>query len=281
MENVRILAMPEVCPCCGQPTEVRQDEDSGVLTLWCVNPNCPAQSIQKLKHFVTRDAMNIDGISESTLNTLVEYEIIDDFASIFKIHEHEEVMQIPGFGEKSFYNMVNSIEKARKVKLENFIYALGIPNVGLNTAKLIARYFNYNIKDTFLADYVTLTNIEGVGDTIAENFFNYFHTAENIEELQLLLNEIDFIKQENNIGNSMAGVTICVTGDVYIFPNRRAIQDVIEQNGGKLTGSVSKKTSYLVTNDTTSGSRKNVAAQQLGIPILTEQEFIDKFNIQV
>lgn len=280
-DNIRILAIPDTCPCCGYETEIRQDEDSGVLTLWCTNPYCPAKETQKLKHFVTRDAMNIDGISENTLETLAEYGIITDFASIFKIHEHEEIRRLPGFGDKSFQNMVNSIERARKVKLENFIYALGIPNVGLSTAKLIARYFNYDSKDTFSADYITLLNIEGIGDTIAQNFSSYFRTKENLEELLLLLDEVEFEKQENNVGSSMAGITICVTGDVYIFPNRRAIQNIIEQNGGKLTGSVSRSTSFLVTNDTESGSRKNIAAQQYGIPILTEQEFIDKFNIQV
>lgn len=274
--------IPGICPCCGCPTEIHEDPKSGVYTLWCMNADCEAKGNRLFKHFVSRDAMNIDGISGSTLETLSETGIITDLPSIFHLDQHQnEIINMSGFGQKSYINMVTAINNARNVKLANLIYSLAIPNIGLATAKLICKHFNYDLADTVAATYDDLINIEGIGDVIADSFVGYFNDEANLDQFIRLVKELNIIHEEISSDTSMSGVTICVTGDVYIFPNRRAIKDLVESKGGKLTGSVSRSTNYLVTNDTTSGSRKNKAAQEYGIPILTEQEFIDKFNLGV
>lgn len=274
--------IPGICPCCGCPTEIHEDPKSGVYTLWCMNADCEAKGNRLFKHFVSRDAMNIDGISGSTLETLSEAGIITDLPSIFHLDQHQsEIINMSGFGQKSYINMVTAINNARNVKLANLIYSLAIPNIGLATAKIICKHFNYNLADTVAATYDDLINIEGIGDVIADSFVGYFNDEANLDQFIRLVKELNIIHEEVSSDTSMSGVTICVTGDVYIFPNRRAIKDLVESKGGKLTGSVSRSTNYLITNDTTSGSRKNKAAQEYGIPILTEQEFIDKFNLDV
>lgn len=274
--------IPGICPCCGCPTEIHEDPKSGVYTLWCMNADCEAKGNRLFKHFVSRDAMNIDGISGSTLETLSEAGIITDLPSIFHLDQHQsEIINMSGFGQKSYINMVTAINNARNVKLANLIYSLAIPNIGLATAKLICKHFNYDLADTVAATYDDLINIEGIGDVIADSFVGYFNDEANLDQFIRLVKELNIIHEEISSDTSMSGVTICVTGDVYIFPNRRAIKDLVESKGGKLTGSVSRSTNYLITNDTTSGSRKNKAAQEYGIPILTEQEFIEKFNLDV
>lgn len=282
MENIQKIYIPSYCPCCGYPTEIHEDPKSGVYTLWCMNDECEAKGNRLFKHFVSRDAMNIDGISGATLETLSEAGIVTDLPSIFHLDQHQhEIINMSGFGQRSYINMVSAINKARDVKAANLIYALAIPNIGLATAKLICKHFNYDIGDIVSATYSDLVDIDGVGDVIADSFTNYFNDEQNLEMFIRLVKELHIQHEEASSDTSMNGVTICVTGDVYIFPNRRAIKDLVESKGGKLTGSVSRSTNYLVTNDTTSGSRKNKAAQEYGIPILTEKEFIDKFNLTV
>ena len=274
------IYIPSYCPCCGCETEIHEDPKSGVLTLWCMNANCAAKGNRLMEHFVSRDAMNIDGISGATLENLSEAGIITDLPSIFHLAEHQnEIISMNGFGQRSYIKMVTSINKAREVKVANLIYALAIPNIGLSTAKLICKSFNYDLAEIVSATYNDLIDIDGIGDVIAESFVDYFNDEDNMDQFLRLVKELHIIKEEVSTDTSMNGVTICVTGDVYIFPNRRAIKDLVESKGGKLTGSVSRSTNYLVTNDTTSGSRKNKAAKEYGIPILTEQEFIDKFNL--
>lgn len=276
------LYIPANCPCCGCETEIHEDPNSGVLTLWCMNAECGEKGNRLFKHFVSRDAMNIDGISGATLETLSEAGIVTDLPSIFHLYEHQnEIINMNGFGQKSYIKMVSAINNARNVKLANLIYALGIPNIGLATAKLICKHFEFSLPDTIAATYDELTSIEGIGDVIAESFVDYFNDEDNLEQFIRLVKELNIIHEEVSTDTSMSGVTICVTGDVYIFPNRRAIKDLVESKGGKLTGSVSKSTDYLITNDTTSGSTKNRRAQEYGITILTEKEFIDKFSLNV
>jgi DNA ligase (NAD+) len=276
------IEIPGFCPCCGCETEIHEDPKSGVLTLWCMNADCEAKGNRLFKHFVSRDAMNIDGISGATLEDLCSVGIVTDLPSIFHIADHRsEIVNMDGYGERSYINMVNAIEKARNVKIANLIYALGIPNIGLATAKLICKNFANDLANTVSATYNDLINIDGIGDVIADSFVGYFNDEKNLEQFIRLVKELHIVKEEISTDTSMAGVTICVTGAVNIFPNRDAVKAIIESKGGKLTGSVSRSTNYLVTNDTTSGSRKNKAAQEYGIPILTEQEFIDKFNIEV
>lgn len=274
--------IPDTCPCCGYETEIHEEPKSGVLTLWCMNPDCSAKGNRLFEHFVSRDAMNIDGVSKATIQTLIAEGLLTDLPSIFNLDRYEfEITSLEGFGDKSYENMINAINNARNIKLSNLIYALGIPNIGLATAKLICKHFNYNMEQTVCANYAQLIEIEGIGDVIAQSFVEYFSDDDNRQQFVKLIKEVHLIKEEISTDTSMAGVTICVTGDVYIFPNRRVVKDIVESMGGKLTGSVSRSTTYLVTNDTDSGSRKNKAAQEYGIPILTEQEFIDKFNIQI
>lgn len=274
--------VPSTCPCCGQPTQIYEEPVSGVLTLWCLNEDCPAKGNRLFEHFVSRDAMNIEGISKATISTFIEEGIISDLPSIFHIKDFaDEIIGLEGFGDKSFENMVNAIEKARSVKLANLIYALGIPNVGLSTAKLICKSFNNDLEKVVTANYSELISIDGIGDTIAESFLTYFNNKDKAEEFVRLIKEVNIIKEEISTNTSMHGVTICVTGDVYIFPNRRVVKEMVENLGGKLTSAVSRSTSYLVTNDTSSDSKKNKDAKKYGIPILTEKEFIDKFNLTV
>lgn len=274
--------IPDTCPSCGGKTVIYEEPKSGVLTLWCENEDCPAKGNRLLKHFVSRDAMNIDGISGKILARLVDEGLITDFASIYHLYEHgQTISTMEGFGFKSFKNMVEAIEKSRKVKPANLLYALGIPNVGLATAKLICKHFDNNLGDVINAEYDDLLEIDGIGETIADSITDYFSDEQKLYELTELIKELSIVREAVSTDTSMNGVTICVTGAVNIFPNRKAVQNAIEERGGKFTTSVSRSTSYLVTNDTSSGSRKNRAAQEYGIPILTEQEFIDKFNIKV
>ena len=278
------FGVPSICPVCGGPTELRQDPNSGVYTLYCINSDCPAKGNRLLKHFVSRDAMNIDGISGATLEKLASFGIIDSFASVFRIKNHPEIASIEGFGMTSFRNMVNAVEKARNVKPANLVYALSIPNVGLQTAKVICKHFNNDIVAVVNASYNELARIDGIGDVIASSFYNWFHNSENAQAFLELFEEVNVIQEavvKADSSDPIYGKTFCVTGAVYIFSNRDQVKAVIESRGGKLTGSVSKSTNYLITNDTGSGSRKNKAAQEFGIPILTEQEFINKFNIRL
>lgn len=282
--QVQLINIPKTCPICGGPTTIKKDPKSGVLTLWCDNPNCSAKSNRSMEHFVSRNAMNVDGLSSATLNALIANGVVTDYASLYHVNEHTEIMTWPGFGIKSFSKLCDSIEKSRTVKPANLIYALGIPNVGLSTAKLISENFNNNIAAMVRADFSVLMNIDGVGATIAESFTDYFADDENMNEFIQLCNELNIVQEEvHHLSASeatMAGMVFCITGKVYRFPNRDTVKSYIEAHGGKLTGSVSASTSFLITNDTTSGSNKNKAAQKYGIPILSEDDFIAKFNIQ-
>lgn len=279
--GVELLRIPNACPCCNGQTQIKTIDKSD--SLYCPNSSCPAKGIKLLKHFVSRDAMNIDGLSEATLIRFIEEDFISSINDIYNLEEYkDEIINLEGFGVKSYNKLISAIDKSRKVKVANLIYALGIPNVGLNTAKLICEHYNNCLDDILHADYSEILDINGIGEGIAMSFVNYFENDDNWIRVQSLLEELDVIEEEvSEKGSSMSGLTFCVTGSVNIFPNRRVIKEIIESNGGKLTGSVSKSTSYLVTNDTTSGSNKNKKAAEYGIEILTEEEFISKFNIEV
>lgn len=271
--------VPSTCPFCGGATEICEETNSGTLTLKCVSGMCGRQDIQKLTHFVSRDAMNIVGLSEKKLLMLVETGFISDAASIYKLKDSiADIAGLEGFGMTSAVNLVQAVENSKDVKLYNFIYALGIPNVGLQTSKVICDYFDNDIVKLFGASYSQLCSIASVGDIIASSVYEYISNMDNVKKAAEIARNLRFIKEAPKT-NEMSGLVFCVTGAVEIFNNRKEIQQVIESKGGKLTGSVSASTSYLITNDTTSGSAKNKAAQQYGIPILTEREFIDKFNI--
>ncbi len=270
--------IPDSCPVCGGVTEIRKENSSE--SLYCTNPDCPAKHIKLFTHFVERNAMNIDGISEATLERFVDLGLIHKLPDIYHLSEHrEEIIQLEGFGVKSYDNMMNSIEESRKVELPNFIYALGILNVGLSTAKLIAKSFDYDIERIMAADVEELSDIDQVGPMIAKSIRDYFDDTDKAEELKTLLEEVDIILPDlSNVTNDMEGLTFVITGSLENYTNRDELKAEIEARGGKVAGSVSAKTSYLINNDINSASSKNKKAKSLGVPIISEADYIERFK---
>lgn len=272
------LLIPKTCPVCGGDTMIKQDSD--VKSLYCMNQECLAKKIKSFTHFVSRDAMNIEGLSEATIEKLIAKGLIKELADIFHVKDFkEEITTMEGFGEKSFQNLVGSVEKARTPILAKFIYSLGIANVGLANAKLICKEFGYDLNKVLNATVDELTQIPQIGYVIAEAFVSYFQKPENKLIIEDLLKEITFEKEEATEGSEkFKGLTFVITGSVEHFANRNEVKDVIEQHGGKVTGSVTVKTNYLINNDNTSSSSKNKKARELGIPVITEEEFIQLLN---
>ena len=274
--------VPEFCPVCGGRTELKDEE--GVQTLYCTNPDCMAKKIKLLTHFVSRDAMNIAGLSEMTLEKFVGENMIHELSDVFKLSGHrEKIVSLEGFGEKSYNNLIESIDKARETTAVRVLYSLGIANIGLATAKLICRFFDNDIERITKAKPDELTQIDGVGEVMAGVFADYFNKDENLRTLEHLLLEVHIENAEANANdegssegsNTISGLTFVVTGDVEKFKNRRELSDFIESKGGKVTGSVTGKTDYLINNDLTSNSGKNKKAKELGIKIISENEFLE------
>ena len=274
--------VPEFCPVCGGRTELKDEE--GVQTLYCTNPDCMAKKIKLLTHFVSRDAMNIAGLSEMTLEKFVGENMIHELSDVFKLKYHrEKIVSLEGFGEKSYNNLIESIDKARETTAVRVLYSLGIANIGLATAKLICRFFDNDIDRITKAKPDELTQIDGVGEVMAGVFADYFNKDENLRTLEHLLLEVHIENAEANAndegssegGNTISGLIFVVTGDVEKFKNRRELSDFIESKGGKVTGSVTGKTDYLINNDLTSNSGKNKKAKELGIKIISENEFLE------
>lgn len=274
--------VPEFCPVCGGRTELKDEE--GVQTLYCTNPDCMAKKIKLLTHFVSRDAMNIAGLSEMTLEKFVGENMIHELSDVFKLSGHrEKIVSLEGFGEKSYNNLIESIDKARETTAVRVLYSLGIANIGLATAKLVCRFFDNDIERIIKAKPDELTQIDGVGEVMAGVFADYFNKDENLRTLEHLLREVHIENAEANAndegssegGNMISGLTFVVTGDVEKFKNRRELSDFIESKGGKVTGSVTGKTDYLINNDLTSNSGKNKKAKELGIKIISENEFLE------
>lgn len=271
--------IPANCPVCGGETEVRTIRDGKAL--YCTNPNCSAQRIRSLSHFVSRDAMNIEGFSEETIKKFVEKGFISDYTDIYNIEKFaEEIKNIDGFGEKSYNNLIKSIENSKKPELPNFIYALGINHVGLSNAKLLCKNINYDINKLFTISQEELVEIDGFGDIIAHSICSYFSDYKNKELIYKMLDIISFAEVEVSYESENMNVkekTFVITGDLNEFKNRKELQLKIEALGGKVTGSVTKKTNYLINNDILSESSKNKKAKELGIPIITEEQFIKEF----
>lgn len=263
--------IPKVCPVCGGETEIRSLREGAEL--YCTNPNCSAQRIKALVHYVSRDAMNIEGLSEETIKKFADMGILNNYTDIYDIHSHTEIMEMDGFGKKSFDNLVEAIEKSKNVPLENFINALGINHVGLANAKLLCRHYNSDIESIVNADPVELSEIEGFGEVIAHSIHSYFDSRENMELFNKAVSILNFTGQ-SEVGDKLAGITFVITGDVEEFKNRNEVKALIESLGGKVTGSVTSKTNYLINNDVNSTSSKNKKAKELNIPIITEKEFI-------
>lgn len=269
------MHIPENCPVCGHPTKVHNEND--VKALYCENPDCLAKKIKSFTHFVSRDAMNIEGLSEATIEKLIAKGLIHELADLFYVEKYKEVItQMEGFGEKSYQNLVKSIEKARHVSPAKFLYSLGIINIGLSNAKLISKEFNHDFDKIRKATKEELMSIPGIGDVIADSFIEFFQDERIQNIVDDLLKVVIFEKQETSSeSQTLAGKTFVITGSVEHFTNRNEVKEVIEQKGGKVTGSVTAKTDYLINNDNTSNSSKNKKARELGIPVITEEEFIN------
>lgn len=266
--------VPECCPACGGETEIRQVSDT--KTLYCTNPDCGAKHIKAFSLFVSRDAMNIDGLSEATLEKFITRGFIRHFSDIFHLERYgEEIRSMEGFGEKSYKNLQDSIEKARTTTLPKLIYGLGIANIGLSNAKMICRAFDYDVEKMLQADVEALNEIQGVGDVIARAFVDYFAVEDHREEFFRLLAEVKIPEEETTQEEQIfAGMNFVITGSVEHFANRNEVKEVIESKGGKVTGSVTSKTNWLINNDVESTSSKNKKARELGIPIISEDTFL-------
>lgn len=266
--------IPETCPVCAGKTEVRQILNAKAL--YCTNPQCQAKQIKAFSLFVSRDAMNIDGLSEATMEKLIGKGFIHEFADIYHLDDHrEEIREMEGFGEKSCQNLLDSIEASRETTLSRLLYALGIENVGVATAKLICRQFDDDPEKIADADREALSQIPGIGDVIAGTFTEYFQDQEKRTRFENLLKEVHLQKEERQEQQNFAGINFVVTGSVTHFKNRNEVKEEIEKRGGKVTGSVTSKTNYLINNDTESTSSKNRKAKELGIPIISEEDFLD------
>ena len=269
------VVIPDKCPVCGGPTEVRRDNTAALL--YCINPDCPAKKIKSFALMVSRDALNVDGLSEMTLEKLIDNGFIHEYADIFKLERYRgEIAAMDGFGEKSAANLISSAKKASDTELYRFIYGLGIPGIGLAGAKAVCRAFGNDLDRIMKADRDSLLEIRDIGPVLADNFISYFADDKNIRRALDLAEVLTFKKAEDegDTEQIFEGMTFVITGDVRHFPNRKAVEAVIEKLGGKASGSVSSKTSYLINNDITSRSSKNVKAAELGIPVITEEDFI-------
>lgn len=268
------LEIPNRCPVCGSKASIISNSD--VKYLYCMNDFCKAKLIKRLSLFVSRNAMNIDGISDMILNKLITEKIVNNYKDLYHLDRHKDkIIAFEGFGEKSYNNMVNSIEKSRHVKLANFIYALGIPDIGFSRAKLICNHFNNDFNKISNLTYEELSNIPGVGDVIAKEWIDTFSNPDFIEELKELKEEIDIPKASTNSNKDLDGLTFVITGSLNKFTNRDTMIEFIEEHGGKVVTSISSKVNYLINNDITSTSTKNNKAKELGINIIDEDKFLE------
>ena len=281
------LEIPDRCPVCGGPTSIHESDKT--QTLYCDNPECAAKKIKSFTQFVSRDAMNIEGLSEMTLEKFIARGFIHTFADIFRLKEHrEDIVTMEGFGTKSADNLEESIDKARQTTLQRVLFALGIPNIGVANARMISRAFDEDIDRIRTASAEEMSQVEGVGPVMAEAITQWFEDEGNRNALDDLLKQVTIektVQPASSEGegvtsseNLIAGKTFVVTGAVSHYKSRRELSADIEAAGGKVTGSVSKKTDYLINNDAASSSNKNVTARKLGIPIITEEEFLNMLN---
>lgn len=267
------LEIPHICPVCGEEARVIQENE--VESLYCMNPDCVAKKIKAFTLFVSRDAMNIDGLSEATLEKFIAKGFIHDFGDIFEIAKHrEEIVTMEGFGEKSYDNLIASIDKAKETTLAKVIYSLGISNIGLSNARVICRHFDDDLDKIRTAEEEEISAIDGIGPVIAKSLTKYFKDPENNRKLDHLLGYLHINKEEVSENQTLAGMNFVITGSLEHFSNRGEAKKLIESLGGKVTGTVTGKTNYLINNDTTSNSSKNKKARELGIPILSEEDFI-------
>lgn len=275
------VAIPDSCPACGGLTRIATEGDGTDLveTLYCTNEFCPAKKLKSFSHFVSRNAMNIDGLSEATIDKFIEQGFLDNLVDLYHLERYMlEIIKLDGFGEKSYTRLIQAVDASRHTTMNRFVNALGIPGVGEATAKLICRHFKNNLDAIMHADVDAYTDIDGIGAVIAQEIVRYFENPANCDMIDRLEKELEFETGEETIEQTLSGMTFVITGSLSHFENRDAMKEYIEQRGGKVAGSVSSKTSYLINNDVTSASSKNKKAQSLGIPILSEQQFLDMYD---
>ena len=267
------LEIPKICPVCGDPTRISQIND--VQSLYCDNEACPAKRIKSFTLFVSRDALNIDGLSEMTLEKFIDRGFIHEYADLFHLDRYkEELTAMEGFGEKSYQNLMESVERARHTTLPRALYGLGIANIGVANAKMLCRHFDYDFQKLKEASVEELSAIEGVGEVIAGAFVEYMHQEDNLQKIAHLWKELDIEKPViNEEAQTLNGKVFVITGSLNHYGSRSELKEVIEQKGGKVTGSVTSKTDCLINNDSASQSAKNKKARELNIPVVTEEEF--------
>lgn len=271
------LEIPHTCPVCGGVTRIEQVND--VQSLYCTNPDCDAKKVKSFTLFVSRDALNIDGLSEATLEKFLGRGYLHTFADLFHLEQYrEEIVEMEGFGEKSYQNLADSIEKSRKTTLPRVIYGLGIANIGLANAKMICREYHDDLERMMQADVEELSLIDGIGEVIAGTFHDYWQSEKNRENMKKLLEELEIEQIEvDESALTLKGMVFVVTGSLMHFDSRSALKELIESKGGKVTGSVTGKTTCLINNDSASGSSKNKKAKELEVPIVTEEEFMKQY----
>ena len=274
-KNVEI---PKSCPVCGSETIIKNDND--IKTLYCINDECLAKQIKSFTHFVSRDALNVEGLSEATIEKLIAKGLVKELADIFHIEKFKDIItNMEGFGEKSFNNLVNSVNQARKTTAARLLYSFGIANIGLSNAKLISRKFNDDWEKIKGATSEQLTQISGIGDVMANNYVKFFSDEKKKTIVEDVLKEVEIEKSSKSSSEQIfENYIFVITGSVELFKNRDELKEAIEERGGKVTGSVTSKTNYLINNDNLSNSSKNKKAKELGIEIITEEQFAQWMN---
>lgn len=270
------VTVPDKCPVCGAPTEIRALNEAE--SLYCTNADCPAKQIKTFSQFVSRDALNIDGLSEMTLEKLIDMGFVKEFADLFRLDRYEErIVNMEGFGEKSYSNLIESVKTASKTTLPRFLFGLGIPGIGVANAKVLAKAFDHDIEKIRKASAEELSEVEGIGDIMAADITKYFADEENNRRIDEVLSYLTLEVPVNTSAQNLAGLTFVITGSLEQFENRNALKAEIENRGGKVAGSVSAKTTALINNDAASNSSKNKTAKSLGVTIITEDDFINTY----
>ena len=274
------LEIPDKCPVCGEKTVIHKENDVEVLI--CENPDCLAKKIKSISLFVSRDAMNIDGMSEATIEKFIARGFLHELADLFKLERYkDEIISMEGFGEKSYEKLIRAADAAKVTTTAKFIYSLGISGIGLSNAKMICKALDNDFDKIRKVSREELIEIDGVGEVLADSFVRFFEKENNNHVVDDLLKIIKMEDSESSVQNDMEGMNFVITGSVNHFSNRGAVKELVESRGGKVTGSVTSKTKYLINNDSTSNSSKNKKAKELGVQIITEDEFIDMFSVKL
>lgn len=265
--------VPKICPACGKDTTIKKDNESKVLL--CTNPDCQVKHIKQYALMASRDALNIDGLSESTLEKFLSKGFIKSDSDLFHLDKFkDEIINMDGFGKRSYEKLIAALDEAKNTTVSRFLYSLGIAGIGSANAKMIAKYFDNDIDRIISASKDDLLEIEGIGEVLANSIVDFFKSEKNIENVESLRKILKFEKEESGGGDKLSGKVCVITGSLQHFSNRNELKELIEKNGGKVSGSVSSKTNYLINNDTASNSSKNKKAKELGVEIISEEDFL-------